>query len=132
MVECLNNAAELLKERTSDAAGTALELLTKALSISLYSEKLLQMKAEALVLVFSIPVLCSTLPLIFIIIVYCFTLYIIADNTCRLFMVTSCSCKNMTQQFSFVNRVSISQKRILPWQTAQTISIFPRVIVTHL
>ncbi|KAK7317678.1 hypothetical protein RJT34_02109 [Clitoria ternatea] len=36
--------------RTSDAAVTALELITKALPISLYSEKLLQMKAEALCL----------------------------------------------------------------------------------
>ncbi|KAF7804056.1 DnaJ-like subfamily C member 7 [Senna tora] len=50
VAECTNYAAELLKERVSDAAGTALELLSKALSISLYSEKLLQMKAEALCL----------------------------------------------------------------------------------
>ncbi|KAK7396218.1 hypothetical protein VNO78_17067 [Psophocarpus tetragonolobus] len=50
VVKCINNAAELLKERTSDAAVTALELVSKALSISLYSEKLLQMKAEALCL----------------------------------------------------------------------------------
>ena len=54
------NVAELLKERTSDAAINALELVSKALSISLYSEKLLQMKAEALCLVFSIPIICST------------------------------------------------------------------------
>ncbi|XP_027350429.1 uncharacterized protein LOC113861663 [Abrus precatorius] len=50
VVKCINNAAELLKERTSDATVTALERITKALSISLYSEKLLQMKAEALFL----------------------------------------------------------------------------------
>ncbi|KAL2320716.1 hypothetical protein Fmac_029685 [Flemingia macrophylla] len=50
VVKCINNATELLKERTSDAAVTALELVSKALSISLYSEKLLQMKAEALCL----------------------------------------------------------------------------------
>ncbi|XP_027926546.1 uncharacterized protein LOC114183653 [Vigna unguiculata] len=50
VLKCINNAAELLKERTSDAAATALELVSKALSISLYSEKLLQMKAEALCL----------------------------------------------------------------------------------
>jgi DnaJ family protein C protein 7 len=56
----MNDAAELLKERTSDAAGSALELLTKALSKSLYSERLLQMKAEALYLVFSVPALIST------------------------------------------------------------------------
>ena len=60
MVKCINNAAELLKERTSDAAVTALELASKALSISLYSEKLLQMKAEALCLVFSTLIICST------------------------------------------------------------------------
>lgn len=50
VVKCMNAAAELLKERTLDAAGSALELLTKALSKSLYSERLLQMKAEALYL----------------------------------------------------------------------------------
>nr|KYP52002.1 DnaJ isogeny subfamily C member 7 [Cajanus cajan] len=50
VVKCINNASGLLKERTSDAAVTALELVSKALSISLYSEKLLQMKAEALCL----------------------------------------------------------------------------------
>ncbi|CAL0310606.1 unnamed protein product [Lupinus luteus] len=50
VVDCINGAAELLKKRTSDAAGNALELLTTALSISSYSEKLLQMKAEALCL----------------------------------------------------------------------------------
>ncbi|XP_012569316.1 uncharacterized protein [Cicer arietinum] len=50
VVKCMNDATELLKERTSDAAGSALELLTKALSKSLYSERLLQMKAEALYL----------------------------------------------------------------------------------
>ncbi|CAJ2671531.1 unnamed protein product [Trifolium pratense] len=50
VVKCMNDAAELLKQRTSDAAGSALELLTKALSKSLYSERLLQMKAEALYL----------------------------------------------------------------------------------
>ncbi|MED6146959.1 hypothetical protein PIB30_117413 [Stylosanthes scabra] len=49
VVECSNNAAKLLKERTSDAAGTALELLTKALSISSRSERLLELKAEALI-----------------------------------------------------------------------------------
>ncbi|XP_020982162.1 uncharacterized protein LOC107492642 [Arachis duranensis] len=48
VVECSNNAAKHLKERTSDAAETALELLTKALSISSYSERLLSLKAEAL------------------------------------------------------------------------------------
>ncbi|XP_019426030.1 PREDICTED: uncharacterized protein LOC109334616 isoform X1 [Lupinus angustifolius] len=50
VAECISSAAELLKKRTSDAAGTALELLTTALSISPSSEKMLQMKAEALYL----------------------------------------------------------------------------------
>ncbi|KAI4300823.1 hypothetical protein L6164_034157 [Bauhinia variegata] len=50
VAEYINRSAELLKERTAEAAGTALELLSKALSTSLYSEKLLQMKAEALCL----------------------------------------------------------------------------------
>ncbi|CAL5193417.1 unnamed protein product [Lathyrus oleraceus] len=50
VAKCMNDAAKLLKERTSDAGGSALELLTKALSKSLYSERLLQMKADALYL----------------------------------------------------------------------------------
>lgn len=50
VAECTNSASELLKKKVSDAAGEALELISKALSISLYSEKLLQMKAEALYL----------------------------------------------------------------------------------
>lgn len=50
VAKCMNDAAKLLKERTSDAGGSALELLTKALSKSLYSERLFQMKADALYL----------------------------------------------------------------------------------
>ncbi|KAL5059281.1 hypothetical protein RYX36_030885 [Vicia faba] len=50
VAKCMNDAAKLLKERTSEAGGSALELLTKALSKSLYSERLLQMKADALYL----------------------------------------------------------------------------------
>lgn len=61
VVKCMNDAAERLKDRNSNATGSALKLLTKALSISLYSEKLLQMKAEALYLVFSIPNIFPTL-----------------------------------------------------------------------
>ncbi|KAJ7972177.1 DnaJ-like subfamily C member 7 [Quillaja saponaria] len=48
VAECMNHSAELLEQRMSDAAVSALDLITKALSISLYSEKLLQMKADAL------------------------------------------------------------------------------------
>lgn len=78
----MNNASELLKERTSDAAVTALELVSKALSISLYSEKLLQMKAEALCLVFLTPIICSThlCPFLFyffvVVLLYHFVLWI--------------------------------------------------------
>ncbi|KAI4348658.1 hypothetical protein L6164_009357 [Bauhinia variegata] len=50
VAECINRSAELLKGRTAVAAGAVLELLSEALPISLYSEKLLQMKAEALCL----------------------------------------------------------------------------------
>lgn len=103
----MNDATELLKERTSDAAGSALELLTKALSKSLYSERLLQMKAEALYLVFSILVICSTCLNVFLscLLLLLKYLYNMADKSFCLFMVTTCSCKSMMQQFSFVNRV---------------------------
>ncbi|XP_035545296.1 uncharacterized protein LOC108982058 isoform X2 [Juglans regia] len=48
VAENTNRAAKLLEQRTSDAALIALEIIAEALSISLYSEKLLEMKAEAL------------------------------------------------------------------------------------
>ncbi|KAK8543377.1 hypothetical protein V6N13_136111 [Hibiscus sabdariffa] len=46
--ECMHRSAELLQRRTSDDAESALELIAEALKISLYSEKLHEMKAEAL------------------------------------------------------------------------------------
>lgn len=48
VIECVNRSAELLKLRTSEAATSALESITEAMSISSYSERLLEMKAEAL------------------------------------------------------------------------------------
>lgn len=48
VAEWMNQCAELLQKRTSDAAANALGLIDEALSISMYSEKLLEMKAEAL------------------------------------------------------------------------------------
>ncbi|KAK2970131.1 hypothetical protein RJ640_019291 [Escallonia rubra] len=48
VVECMNSSAELLQQRTPDAASNALEIIAEALSISCYSEKLLQMKGAAL------------------------------------------------------------------------------------
>ena len=47
----MKRSAELLQQRTTDAAVTALEKIAEGLSISLYSEKLLEMKAEALFMV---------------------------------------------------------------------------------
>ncbi|KAK9291049.1 hypothetical protein L1049_009233 [Liquidambar formosana] len=48
VAETINRCAELLQDRTSDSAITALGLIAEALSISSHSEKLLEMKAEAL------------------------------------------------------------------------------------
>ncbi|CAK9183829.1 unnamed protein product [Ilex paraguariensis] len=45
---CMSRSAELLQQRTSDAAFSALGIVAEALSISGYSEKLLEMKGEAL------------------------------------------------------------------------------------
>lgn len=47
----MKQSAELLQQRTNDAAVTALEKIDEGLSISLYSEKLLELKAEALFMV---------------------------------------------------------------------------------
>lgn len=46
--ECLNLCAELLQRKTSTNAESALELIDEALVISPSSEKLFEMKAEAL------------------------------------------------------------------------------------
>lgn len=51
MIECTSRSAELLKLRTSDAAADALQCIAEAMLISLYSEKLLEMKAQALCIV---------------------------------------------------------------------------------
>jgi hypothetical protein len=51
VANCTNRSAKLLEQKTSDAALSALEIIAEALSISSYSEKLLEMKAEALFMV---------------------------------------------------------------------------------
>ncbi|KAL6138056.1 hypothetical protein ACLB2K_063342 [Fragaria x ananassa] len=50
VAEYMNRSAKLLEQKTTDAALSALEIVSEALSISEYSEKLLEMKAEALCL----------------------------------------------------------------------------------
>ena len=48
MSECLNLCAELMQRKTFTNAESALVLIAEALAISPNSEKLLEMKAEAL------------------------------------------------------------------------------------
>ncbi|KAB1228003.1 hypothetical protein CJ030_MR1G022990 [Morella rubra] len=48
VLECTNRSAELLKRSTANDAETALEVIAEAVVISSYSERLLEMKAEAL------------------------------------------------------------------------------------
>ncbi|KAK1577810.1 hypothetical protein Q3G72_025060 [Acer saccharum] len=50
VAECTNRSAELLGQKTLEAASDALEIITEALSTSSRSEKLLEMKAEAMCL----------------------------------------------------------------------------------
>ncbi|CAL5350575.1 unnamed protein product [Camellia sinensis] len=50
VAERMNQCAELLRQRTSNAAISALEIISQVLSISSYSEKLLEMKGEALLM----------------------------------------------------------------------------------
>lgn len=47
----MHQCATLLQEGTDDAASRALESIEEALSISRYSERLLQMKGEAMYIV---------------------------------------------------------------------------------
>lgn len=51
MAKCVNQCAELIRQRTCNAAISALEVISGVLSISSYSEKLLEMKGEALLMV---------------------------------------------------------------------------------
>nr|KJB55398.1 hypothetical protein B456_009G074200 [Gossypium raimondii] len=48
--ECIHQSAVLLQSKTSDDAETALEVIAEALQMSSYSEELLEMKAEALLI----------------------------------------------------------------------------------
>lgn len=48
---CMNRCAELMQRSTSNDAETALEVIAEALTLSSFSEKLLEMKANALFLV---------------------------------------------------------------------------------
>ncbi|KAM3738949.1 hypothetical protein ACB098_09G168400 [Castanea mollissima] len=50
VAESTKHSAKLLEQRTSDAILSALQIIDEALSISSYSEKLLEMKAEALLM----------------------------------------------------------------------------------
>ena len=49
--ECIERSSKLLEQRNPAAVLSVLESIAEALSISLYSEKLLKMKAEALIIV---------------------------------------------------------------------------------
>ncbi|KAF2308155.1 hypothetical protein GH714_035935 [Hevea brasiliensis] len=48
VAECMNHSAKLFEQQTSDAALSALDIIAEALSISPYSERLLEMKAESM------------------------------------------------------------------------------------
>ncbi|KAM5549592.1 dnaJ [Rosa sericea] len=50
VVECTNRSATLLERRTTEAALSALGIISEALLVSIYSEKLLEMKADTLYL----------------------------------------------------------------------------------
>ncbi|XP_077252404.1 uncharacterized protein LOC143891699 isoform X2 [Tasmannia lanceolata] len=50
VADYMDQSAELLRQRTSDDAMKALQIITEALSISPYSEKLVEMKADTLLI----------------------------------------------------------------------------------
>lgn len=53
VVSYIKQSAELLRQKTSESANNALEIITEAISISRHSEKLVEMAAEALFLVYT-------------------------------------------------------------------------------
>lgn len=52
VTECIKQSAELLQRKTSSDAECALSLITEALTTSAYSKKLLEVKVDALLVVF--------------------------------------------------------------------------------
>ncbi|PON38927.1 N-terminal acetyltransferase A, auxiliary subunit [Trema orientale] len=50
VADCIDQSTKLLEQKNPDAALSALEIISEALLICLYSEKLLKMKAEALIM----------------------------------------------------------------------------------
>ncbi|KAH7842556.1 hypothetical protein Vadar_006673 [Vaccinium darrowii] len=50
MAKCVNQCPELIRQRTCNATISALEVISEVLPISSYSEKLLEMKGEALLM----------------------------------------------------------------------------------
>ncbi|KAH7849882.1 hypothetical protein Vadar_024472 [Vaccinium darrowii] len=50
VAKCVNQCAELIRQRTCNATISALEVISGVLPISSYSEKLLEMKGEALLM----------------------------------------------------------------------------------
>ncbi|KAH7839547.1 hypothetical protein Vadar_005576 [Vaccinium darrowii] len=50
VAKCVNQCAELIRQRTCNATISALEVISEVLPISSYSEKLLEMKGEALLM----------------------------------------------------------------------------------
>lgn len=59
--DCMNRSSELLDQRTSSDIETALGIIDEALIISSFSEKLLEMKAEALLMVCSASIFYMTI-----------------------------------------------------------------------
>lgn len=51
VTDCINCSAELLMSRASQDAEIALEVIAEALTISVYSEKLIEMKVQILFMV---------------------------------------------------------------------------------
>lgn len=117
VVKCTNYSAELLQQRTSDAASNALTIITEALSISSYSEKLLKMKGEALCMVCLIKflhVFLSFSLLISSLLHFC--CYLRSVLIIGFFHSASYSCGSMKRWFNFVNKLLDLLKRILaPW-----------------
>lgn len=73
MADCISQSRELLKKRTLPDAETALDLISSALHISSHSDNLMEMKAEALLMVCISSLRFYTDELLRILFYHCFT-----------------------------------------------------------
>lgn len=84
----MNRSAKLFEQQTSDAALSALDVIAEALSISPYSEQLLEMKAESMFMVCAV-LIREIFPFFFLLFFFC-SLFKLANQFEDLDLINRC------------------------------------------